>query len=184
MNRESFFVDIACRCNNSVTELLGSCPKCGLERKKACRRWRGQRTYDLAQRIGHARRAENEALALAAHMAVLADWLRRDILSSAGPDQATRRELYDFVVTELRLRESLGPHRIGPVVPALSNQRHQRLAFTAQLDQDLAAWASQFQLPVATLRAVFNIEALAADSPPAGRLRLCCESNLATAFLR
>ena len=136
-----------------------------LERKKARRRRRGQRTHDLAQHIGRARKAENEALSLATDVALLFDWLRYDILSLAGPDHATRRELYDFVVAELRTRESLCTHRIGPVVRALKNQRDQLLAFAAQLDQDLAGLAVQFQLPVATLREVFNIEALELDSP-------------------
>ena len=136
-----------------------------LERKKARRRWRGQRTQDLACRIGRARRTEDQAIALAEDAAMLFDWLRYDILSLAGPDHATRRELYDFVVAELQARESLCPHRIGPVVRALKNQRDQLLAFAARLDQDLAELAVQFQLPVATLRKVFNIEALELDSP-------------------
>ena len=98
-------------------------------------------------------------------MAALFDWLRYDILSLAGPDHATRCELYDFVVAELRAREPLCPHRIGPVVRALSNQRDQLLAFAGQLDQDLAALAVEFQLPAATVREVFNVEVLDEDSP-------------------
>ena len=135
-----------------------------LQRKKARRRWRGHRTADLAQRIGHARRTESEAISLATDVAILAGWLRHDILSLAGPDHATRRALYDFIVAELRARESLCSHRISPVVRALSNQRDQLLAFAARLDQDLAALAIPLQLPVATLREVFNIEALSPDS--------------------
>jgi len=136
-----------------------------LERKKARRRWRGQRTQDIACQIARARRTENEAITLADEVSLLFDWLRYDVLSLAGPDHAGRRELYDFVVAELRARESLCPHRIGPVVRALSNQRDQLLAFAAQLDRDLEALALQFQLPAATLREVFNIEALELDSP-------------------
>jgi hypothetical protein len=136
-----------------------------LERKKARRRWHGQRTRDIACQIGRARRTEDEAIALADEVSLLFDWLRYDILSLAGPDHAGRRELYDFVVAELRARESLCPHRIGPLVRALTNQRHQLLAFAARLDQDLATLALQLQLPVAMLREVFNIEALPPDSP-------------------
>ncbi len=39
------------------------------------------------------------------------------------------------------------------------------LAFAAQLDQDLAELAAEFQLPVATLRAVFNCAALDLQHP-------------------
>ena len=70
----------------------------------------------LAQTKRYARQTENEAIALATDVAILAGWLRHDILSLAGPDHATRGELYDFVVAELRARESLCSHRIGPVV--------------------------------------------------------------------
>jgi hypothetical protein len=98
-------------------------------------------------------------------VATLVRWLREDVLALAGPDYTTRRELFDFIVAELRSRESLYPHRIGPVVRALTNQRDDLLAFAAQLDQDLAALASQFQLPVVTLREVFNNETLDLDHP-------------------
>ena len=131
-----------------------------LERKKTKRRCRGQRTQGIALQVRRASVTETKAIALAADVALLADWLRRDILSLAGPDHATRCALYDFVVAELRLRESLCPHRIGPVVRALANQRDDLLAFAAQLDQDLAALAAEFQLPVSTLREVFNNETL------------------------
>jgi hypothetical protein len=135
-----------------------------LERKKARRRWHGQRAQDIACQIGRARRSEDEAMTLADEVSLLFDWLHYDILSLAGPDHAVRRELYDFVVAELRTREPLSPHRIGPVVRALTNQRDQLLAFAARLDQDLAVLALQFQLPLATLREVFNTEALPRDS--------------------
>jgi len=136
-----------------------------LEKKKAKSQRRGQRTQGIARQISLARQAEAKALTLAEEVALLADWLRRDILSLAGPDHATRGALYDFVVAELRSRESLCPHRIGPVVRALANQRDDLLAFAAQLDQDLAALALRFQLPPATLREAFNTEVLDLDHP-------------------
>jgi hypothetical protein len=136
-----------------------------LEQKKTKRRRRGQRTQGIALQASRARQAEAQAIALAADVALLADWIRRDILSLAGPDHATRCALYDFVVVELRLREPLCPHRIGPVVRALANQRDDLLAFAAQLDQDLTALAAKFQLPLATLREVFNNETLDLEHP-------------------
>jgi hypothetical protein len=136
-----------------------------LEQKRAKLRRRGQRTQGIARQASRARQAETQALTLAAEVALLADWLRRDILSLAGPDHDTRCALYDFVVAELRFRESLCPHRIGPIVRALTNQRDELLAFAAQLDQDLAALAAEFQLPLATLREVFNLETRALDHP-------------------
>ena len=41
----------------------------------------------------------------------------------AGPESAVRRDLFDFVVAELRARESACPHRIRPIRTLLENQR-------------------------------------------------------------
>jgi hypothetical protein len=136
-----------------------------LQRKMARQRRRGQRTQALAYQISRARRAEDQAVALADDVAMLFDWLRYDVLSLAGPDHATRRELFDFIIAELHCREPLRPHHIGPIVRALGHQRDQLLAFAGQLDQDLAELAADFQLPVATLREAFHTEALDLKHP-------------------
>ena len=51
-----------------------------------------------------------------------------------------------FLVAELRSRQTLCPHRIGPVVRALADQRDDLPAFAAQLDRDLAALTAEFQV--------------------------------------
>jgi uncharacterized protein (UPF0548 family) len=119
----------------------------------------------FAEQLRLAAQARAQAIDLAEDVATLSDWLRCEILSLAGADYATRRELYDFVVAELQARRSLCPHRIGPVVNALTNQRDDLLAFAAKLDQDLAHLAHRFQLSVATVREVFNNEILDVDHP-------------------
>lgn len=153
-----------------------------LEQKQAKGQRRGQRTQGIGRQVSLARQAETRAIALAEEVALLADWLRRDILSLAGPDHATRCALYDFVVAELRSRESLCPHRIGPVVRGLANQRDDLLAFAARLDQDLAALALQFQLPVATLREAFNTEVLDLDHPAWGPREAALRDQLGGRF--
>jgi hypothetical protein len=137
----------------------------GLQRKKARLEWRGRRTQSVAVKLGRARREEARAVALAADVATLLQWLREDVLSLAGPNHATRREVFDFLVAELRSREPLCPHRIGPVVRALANQRDDLLAFAFQLDRDLAVLAAEFQVHVETVRAVLNVELLPLDDP-------------------
>jgi len=119
----------------------------------------------FAEQLRHATQATAQAVDLASDVAMLLDWLRRDILALAGADYATRCALYDFVVAELRARQSLCPHRIGPVVSALTKQRDDLLAFAAQLDQDLAGLAHRFQLSVDIVREVFNNEILDVDRP-------------------
>jgi hypothetical protein len=52
---------------------------------------------------------------LADDVALLAGWLRHDILTVAGPEYAIRRDLFDFVVAELRARAPACVHRTRPV---------------------------------------------------------------------
>jgi hypothetical protein len=136
-----------------------------LERKKARLRYRGQRIRGAAIKLGHAEREEAQSITLADDVATLVQWLREDVLGLAGPDHATRIDLFDFIIAELRSREPLCPHRISPVIRGLTNQRDDLLAFAAELDQDLAALATQFQLPAVTLREVFNNETLGLQHP-------------------
>jgi len=136
-----------------------------LERKAARVRRRGERTQTLARKRNSAGQAADQAITLADDVSLLNDWLRRDVLSLAGPDHATRREMFDFIVAELRTREPLCPHRVGPVVRALSNQRDDLLAFAAALDEDLTTLAAEFQVPVEVVRDVLNVEALEPEGP-------------------
>jgi hypothetical protein len=136
-----------------------------LERKQAAERRQGRREQDLAQKLRYARQAEAKAIALAEDVAVLARWLREDILSVAGPESAIRRALYEFVVAELRAREPACPHRIKPVRQFLENQREHLLAFAVELDRDLVALARQWRIASATAREVLEMQALSVYDP-------------------
>jgi len=100
-----------------------------------------------------------------ADTATLLKWLREDVFSVAGPDHATRCDLFDFLVAELHYRELLCPHRIGPVVRALANQRDDLLTFASQLDRDLTVLAAEFQIAVETARSMLNVELLPPRDP-------------------
>ena len=74
-----------------------------LERKQAtAKRRHGRKDQSLAKQLSYARPAEAKAIALADEVALLARWLRDDILSVTGPEYAIRRDLLDFVAAELR----------------------------------------------------------------------------------
>src|SRR3954452_5214913 len=103
----------------------------------------GQRAPDaeLATQLALARQTEARTARLARDIRTLVHWLRHDILVLAGPDLATRRELFDFTVAELMAREPEDARRIRPVRVALQNQRDDLLAFAGVLDAELAAIA-------------------------------------------
>jgi hypothetical protein len=124
-----------------------------MERRK--RRGRG---HELSRRLAVARQAEQRAVALAADIRILADWMKRDILSLAGPSLGVRNELFDFVVGELAGREKLCPHRIGPVRRALHLQRDNLLAFAGSLDEQFAALAEQYAVPAVLVGQLCQLE--------------------------
>jgi hypothetical protein len=125
----------------------------------------GRRDRRVSQQLRYAQPAAAAAVALADDVATLVDWLRRDILALAGPCYAERLALYDFVVAELQARVPQCPHRLGPVCTYLVNQRAAVLAFAQQLDADLGAVASDFQVPVAVARAVLAVQQLNLHDP-------------------
>ena len=147
-----------------------------LERKQAtAERRHGRKDQSLARKISvrHGL-AEAKAIALADEVALLAQWLRDDILSVAGPESAVRRDLLDFVVAELRARETACPDRIRPVRTLLENQRDNLLAFAVDLDRELAALAQEWQISVTTAREVLQMQSLPMWDPKRRR----CEAAL------
>jgi hypothetical protein len=105
-------------------------------------------------------RQQEKAVALADDVATLAHWLRCDVLSVAGPALADRRELFDFVVSQLRTRQALCPHRLGPICSALDKQREQLLAFVEELDRDIGSLAAYAQVPAGVVRELVAVQEL------------------------
>jgi hypothetical protein len=137
-----------------------------LERKIAGQRRRlGRTNSGHAQQLRYAVVAEAQAIAVAEDVALLCRWLRADILQINGLGYAERRELYDFVVQELGARAPLCAHRLEGLVTFLANHRDDLLAFAAQLDDDLARLAQEFQLPVAVVHKLLEVQAMAERDP-------------------
>jgi len=153
-----------------------------LEHKKAKTKRQGHRTNVLGQKTRLARQAEAKAVALADDVAVLARWLHYDLLSVSGLPYADRRALYDFIVAELKAREHLCPHRLGPVCTLLKNQRDVLLAFAAQLDVDLTALATEFQVPVDIVRELLDLQALDERQPRRWQKQAALQQKLRDRF--
>ena len=149
-----------------------------LERKQATAKRRGRKDQSLATKLSYARPAEAKAIALADEVALLARWLRDDILSVAGPEYAIRRDLLDFVVAELCARESACPHRIRPVRTLLEKQRDNLLAFALELDRELAALAQEWQISVTTAREVLQVQSLPTWDPKRWRREAALRATL------
>jgi hypothetical protein len=120
--------------------------------QKRHERRKGRKDREVSGKLTYAVQAQAKAIALADDVATLLCWLQQDILAVAGPDYQTRRELLDWVVSELEQREGQCEHRIGPARVLLQNQGPLLLAFAEQLDKDLAALAGRWQVGAATVR--------------------------------
>ncbi len=127
----------------------------------------GQRGPDseLVVQLELARHTQARASCLARDVRTLTQWLRHDVLALAGPDLATRRELFDFIVEELVAREPEDPRRIRPVRVALQNQRDDLLAFAGVLDDKLAAIARAHAVPELLVREACMLHRLPGTSP-------------------
>ena len=142
---------------NQAYEAIAGCDS--LERKAAthCHR-HGRANQSLTAKLTHAKPKQEQAIALADEVALLADWLRQDIFALGGPAAADRRVLYDFIVAELRHRAPQCAHRLNPLCTFLDNHRDQLLGFADKLDRDLAELAARFQVPVDTLRELLRLQ--------------------------
>src|SRR3954463_3635110 len=127
----------------------------------------GQRDPDgeLVVQRELARQTEARASCLARDVRTLVHWLRHDVLALAGPDLATRRELFDFIVAELMAREPEDPPRIRPVRVALQSQRDDLLAFADVLDAKLADVAHALATPERLVREACLLHRLPTTSP-------------------
>jgi len=127
----------------------------------------GQRgpDHELAAQLQPARQAEAQAHWLARDIRTLVHWLRHDVLALAGPDLATRQELFDFIVAELAAREPRDTRRIRPVRVALQNQRNDLLAFAGVLDDKLTDVARAHAIAEPLVREALVLHRLPSTSP-------------------
>ena len=146
------------------TFLARRVPAYTLSRQKVQHRYeqieRSCQRQTLGNQLARARREEQRALTLAAEVRILTEWMEQDVLAVAGPPLAEREELYDFIVTELERYQGDCPPRFKPLLRLLRHQRTVLLAFVAVLQEKLAQVAQWFGVPLTTVQALCEIEAL------------------------
>ena len=130
------------------------------ERKMARQKSKGQDGRKFSDILGSARQKAQESIALSDDIALLTRWLREDILGVAGPSHQTRCELFEFVVAEMKAREALCSHRIGPAYRALENQKEELLSFAIELDKKVAALSARFELSPTLIREMLSLSEL------------------------
>jgi hypothetical protein len=119
---------------------------------------RDQHKRSLQARLRLARAAEAKAVTLYDDLTLLRRWLREDLLALAGPDYATRRALFDFVVAEVQARVPLGPPGLKELGQSLPFQRATLLAFVKPLDEALATLAARAHVPEFLVRELLWVQ--------------------------
>jgi hypothetical protein len=144
---------------NRAYEAMAELERLQMQKTKLARQGRrsdvGQRIV-LSKKIPEKALAQDQAIKLTDDVALLTDWLHYDILAVSGLSYADRCALYDFVLAELQARQPQCQH-LKSVCTLLKNHRDQLLAFAAQLDQDLAKLAADFEVPLASVRQMLDL---------------------------
>jgi len=141
-----------------------------------------RRGNKLSVRLVHARTAEEVAVSLADDVALLTKWLHDDVLCLVGPDLQTRRDLLAFITEELRAREQLAPHRIGPVRRLLENQGEGLLAFVARIEAQLKELAASFQVDPRDVRSLYELQGSTIDESTRYQRESALRKSLRHAF--
>jgi hypothetical protein len=111
----------------------------------------------VARKAMLAGQAVGPAIALADEVRTLLCWWQQDVLALAGDDYATRCELHDWIVDELRRREGRC-ERIRAVRVLLENNRDSLLAFAKQLDAEMAFLARKIEVSPVVVREALAIQ--------------------------
>lgn len=112
------------------------------------------------RRLVFARKEANMAAQLAKDVAILAQWLKNDILSVTGPDFSSRLELLKFVAYELEAREIYCPHRIKPVRRLLELQGENLLSFVRDIDSELEQLSVNHGIDAYLVKQVFELQGM------------------------
>ena len=111
-----------------------------------------------SRKLGAAKKNEAKIKNISTTIDTLVSWMEHDILNKAGPDPATRYELFDFVVSEFKKLEEIHPHRIHPVLITLQNQKNLLLAFSEVLDNKFGEIAERFSCSLETIWKVCELQ--------------------------
>lgn len=144
------FQALATRVDNRAYDAL-SCYEDLVRQQARYTRRHVYKSASLARKAVLAAKATEKAIALADEVNTLLSWWRQDVVAVAGPDHATRCGLHDWIVEELRARETVH-EPIRKVRQLLENHKDELLAFALQLDVDLLKLAEQLEVSVALVR--------------------------------
>ncbi|MBA3238661.1 MAG: hypothetical protein H0T62_10000 [Parachlamydiaceae bacterium] len=118
----------------------------------------------LYQKLLEAEQISKKAFYLVDDLTILYRWLKNDILSLVGPTYANRQDLLKFLVEQLCLRESMCPHKIGPVRKYLENHADNLLEFVPHMEMCFYEIAQEFEVSLSDVIDVYQLKGLASSN--------------------
>ena len=101
-----------------------------------------------AKKLGLAKQDETKIRFLSRSIDILVQWMQHDVVNKSGPNPEIRRELYDFIVTELEALAKIHGHRIKPIVTTLKNQADLQWMFVDVLNEKFKAISQKHKIPL------------------------------------
>ena len=123
-----------------------------------------EKRKELFEKLTTTEEASTTILNLSEDLTTLYKWLQKDILCLAGPSYNDRLVLLDFIVRELQLRESINPHRIGPVRKYLEINRDNLLAFVPPLEKSLGKIADWYKVSLDVIEEIYRLTSISKSS--------------------
>lgn len=128
-------------------------------------KWKNEDKQEgLLQKLTEAEETSKKAVLLVEDLTTLYRWLKNDILSLVGPSYKDRQELLGFVVEQLRLRETMCPHKIEPVRRYLENHNDNLLEFVPAMESCFYEIAQEFEVPLSLVLEVYQLQGLPSTS--------------------
>jgi hypothetical protein len=113
---------------------------------------------EAIQRLVIAEKMSMRAIELSDDLNTLCRWLKNDILSLRGPTYGSRKALLEFVIEELRLRESMCKHRIAPVRKYLENHQDNLLEFVLEMEKLFKEIAMEHEISLTDVQLMANLK--------------------------
>lgn len=154
-----------------------------LKHKIDCPRgkWKQDENHqELLRKLTAAEELYMKASRLSDDLNTLQQWLKRDILSLRGPSHEERRQLLEFVVEELRVRECMCKHRIEPVRKYLENHKDNLLEFVPEMEKLFKEVAVEFEVALADVEGIAKLRGLSTQER--WEEYACLRSRLKTKF--
>jgi hypothetical protein len=148
-------------------------------------KWKSEETQkDLLSKISEAEEEAKKVSALVSDLKILYKWLQEDVLALVGPSYEDRKTLLDFIIEELRSRESLYTHRIEPIRRYLENHKENLLEFVPKLEKKLLEISQELSVPLQDVLNVYHLKGGSSHSQKHWESYVALRNRLGERFYR